>query len=137
MAIQICADYDMRLERLTYGNLSYDTFQSEACHMYHFDGDFLFISKVMKANLITVLWNREKYAKALYILAMVDYVSWKNDVPLFSDYEQIRASKLKAPLFPAEVIMLDKIEESYNNRRIALETCKNDECGKFFFRHIL
>lgn len=135
MASQVYSEYDMRLHRLINDNLSYDTFRSEASHMYHFDGDYLFISKVMKTNLVMILWNNKEYAKALYMLAMIDYVSWKNKVPLFQDYAKIRACKLEEILFPAEVVMMDKIENSYRNRENALEICKNDECGRFFFRH--
>lgn len=135
MARQVYTEHDMRLRRLISNKLSYDTFRSEVGHMYHFDGDYLFISKVMKTNLVMVLWNNKEYAKALYMLAMIDYVSWKNEVPLFQDYAQIRECKLENTLFPAEVVMMDKIENSHKNREIALEACKNDECGRFFFRH--
>lgn len=135
MAKQVYVKYDMRLNRLMSARLSYDTFRSEVGHMYHFDGDYLFVSKVMKANLITKLWNKKEHAKALYILAVIDYLSWKNKVPFFPDFEPLRSCKLNELLFPAEVIMMDKIEHSDTNRKKALETCKNDECGRFFFRH--
>ena len=135
MAEKVYPENDIRLHRLINDNLSYDTFRAEACHMYHFDGDYLFISKVMKTNLVMILWDNKEYVKALYMLAMIDYISWKNEVPLFQDYISIRSYKLEKPLFPSEVIMLDKIENSNKNKEIALETCKKDECGRFFFRH--
>ena len=78
--------YDMRLKRLLGGKLSYDVFRSEICHMYHFDGDYEFISKVMRVNLVMVLWNNHEYDKALYTLAMIDYISWKNGVMLYEGY---------------------------------------------------
>jgi hypothetical protein len=103
--------------------------------MYHFDGDAVFISKVMKIDLVITLWNKGEYAKALYVLAIIDYISWKNDVPLFEGYSQIRKCKLENILYPAEVIMMDKIEHTHKNRDLAVITCKQDKCGKFFFRH--
>ena len=81
--------YDMRLKRLLGGKLSYDVFRSEICHMYHFDGDYEFISKVMRVNLVMVLWNNHEYDKALYTLAMIDYISWKNGVMLYEGYAKI------------------------------------------------
>jgi hypothetical protein len=127
--------YDMRLNRLLYSDLEYDVFRSEICHMYHNDGDYTFIKKVMKTDLVGTLWKKQQRAKALYVLSMIDYISWKHDVPYFEGYANIRAYKLDNPLYPTEVIMLDKIEHSDINRKQAVELCKQDECGSFFYRH--
>jgi hypothetical protein len=135
MMEEINPKYDVRLNRVVNGTLSYDIFRSEICHMYHFDGDSVFISKVMKTNLVMILWNKREYAKALYVLALIDYISWKNDVPLFDGYAHIRKCKLENILYPSEVILMDKIEHTHKNRDIAVATCKQDECGVFFFRH--
>lgn len=127
--------YDLRLKRLLSGNLSYDVFRSEICHMYHFDGDYEFIKKVMRSNLVMVLWNNHEYAKSLYSLAMIDYISWKNGVPLYEGYAEMRACKSEKILYPGGIVLLDKIEHSHRNRDEAIEVCSHDQCGKFFFRH--
>ena len=127
--------YYMRLKRLLGGKLSYDVFRSEICHMYHFDGDYEFISKVMRVNLVMVLWNNHEYDKALYTLAMIDYISWKNGVMLYEGYAKIRACKLEKILYPEGIILLDKIEHSHKNRDEAVKICSHDQCGAFFFRH--
>jgi hypothetical protein len=127
--------YDMRLNRLLYSDMEYDVFRSEICHMYHNEGDYNFIKKVMKSDLVGTLWKKQQKARSLYVLSMIDYISWKNDVPFFEGYAKIRAYKLDNPLYPPEVIMLDKIEHSDKNRRQAVEYCKQDECGVFFYRH--
>ena len=127
--------YDVRLIRLLNKELSYEIFRSEICHMYHFDGDYNFISKVMKSNLVMILWNRNEYAKALYALAMIDYISWKNSVPFFDGFAELRAYKLEKTLYPLEVLLMDKIEHSHKNRDEAAAVCSQDECGAFFFRH--
>lgn len=127
--------YDIRLKRLLSGKLSYDIFRSEICHMYHFDGDYDFISKVMRTNLVMVLWNNHEYDKALYTLAMIDYITWKNGIALYEGYAKIRACKLEKILYPGGVILLDKIEHSHKNRDEAVKACSQDQCGAFFFRH--
>lgn len=127
--------YDMRLKRLLRGKLSYDVFRSEICHMYHFDGDYDFISKVMRTNLVMVLWNNHEYDKSLYTLAMIDYISWKNGVALYEGYAKIRACKLEKMIYPEGIILLDKIEHSHINRDEAVKACSQDPCGSFFFRH--
>lgn len=133
--MEVQSEYGARLLRIMNENLSYDTFRSEICHMYHFDGDYEFIRKVMKSNLVVYLWNKNEFAKSLYVLALIDYVSWKNDVPLFEEYESMRKRKLEDMLYPSAIVMMDRIEQSNKNRNQAIEECRNDECGVFFFRH--
>lgn len=128
-------EYDVRLLRLLDPELSYETFRSEICHMYHFDGDYHFIRKVMKSDLVMVFWNRNEYAKALYALAMIDYISWKNHVPFFDGFARLRTYQLEKPLYPLEVVMMDKLEHSHKNRDEAAAVCSQDACGAFFFRH--
>ena len=40
-------EYGTRLSHIMNGNLAYDLFRSDVCHMYHFDGDYEFIKKKM------------------------------------------------------------------------------------------
>ena len=81
---------DLRMRRILNDTLSYDEFRSELCHMYKTDGNVVFLTKVLKSDMVNKLWEKKKYAYALYILSMVDYISWKNKVPFyngFNDYE--------------------------------------------------
>ena len=135
MRAEMTPNYNMRLHRLSNNNLSYDIFRSEICHMYHFDGDYKFIREVMTSQLVTVLWNKKEYAKALYTLAMIDYISWKNGVDLYEGYKELRACKLEKILYPEGIVLLDKIQNSSENRERAMQICRNDPCGVFFFRH--
>lgn len=127
--------HDLRVRRILNAQLSYDEFRSEICHMHKADGNILFLTKVLKYNMVNKLWQKKKYAYALYVLSMVDYISWKNKVPFYNGFNELRSCKLKNTLYPAEVIMLDKIDNSDRNKRNAYEECKNSECGKFFIRH--
>lgn len=126
---------DLRMRRILKGTLSYDEFRSELCHMYKTDGNVVFLMKVLKSDAVGKLWSNENYAYALYIVAMIDYISWKNKVPFYNGFNELRSYKLKNTLYPAEVIILDKISHSDVNRKAAYEECKNSECGKFFIKH--
>lgn len=126
---------DLRMRRILNDTLSYDEFRSELCHMYKTDGNIIFLTKVLKSDMVNKLWKKKKYAYALYILSMVDYISWKNKVPFYNGFNELRSYKLKNTLYPAEVIILDKIDNSNRNKRNAYEECKNSECGKFFIEH--
>jgi hypothetical protein len=103
--------------------------------MYKFSGDAEFISGVMGCDFANELWDRKEYAKSLYVLAMIDYLSWKNKVPYFDGYKSLRSCKLQDVLYPAGIVMLDKIEHSDKHRKKAIAECSKDDCGRFFFRH--
>ena len=57
-------------------------------------------------------FNPKWYPESLYLLAMVDYLSRENDLPLCQEYDDIRAHKLVEPLFLLSVVMADDITGS-------------------------
>ena len=75
------------------------------CHHVKDIGDIDFIIETLEADEIRKLYERSWYREALYLLAMVDYLSRINDLPLCTNYNDIRAQKLERPYFPAGVIV--------------------------------
>lgn len=84
---------------------SFETFKSNTCHHVKDIGDIDFIIEMLEADKIRKLYERSWYREALYLLAMVDYLSRINDLPLCTNYNDIRAQKLERPCFPAGVIV--------------------------------
>lgn len=84
---------------------SFETFKSNTCHHVKDIGDVDFIIETLEADEIRKLYERSWYREALYLLAMVDYLSRINDLPLCTNYNDIRAQKLERPCFPAGVIV--------------------------------
>ena len=84
---------------------SFETFKSNTCHHVKDIGDIDFIIETLEADEIRKLYERSWYREALYLLAMVDYLSRINDLPLCTNYNDIRAQKLESPCFPAGVIV--------------------------------
>ena len=84
---------------------SFETFKSNTCHHVKDIGDIYFIIETLEADEIRKLYERSWYREALYLLAMVDYLSRINDLPLCENYNDIRAQKLERPCFPAGVIV--------------------------------
>lgn len=84
---------------------SFETFKSNRCHHIKDIGDIDFIIETLEADEIRKLYERSWYREALYLLAMVDYLSRINDLPLCTNYNDIRAQKLERPCFPAGVIV--------------------------------
>lgn len=84
---------------------SFETFKSNTCHHVKDIGDIDFIIETLEADEIRKLYERSWYREALYLLAMIDYLSRINNLPLCTNYNDIRAQKLEKPCFPAGVIV--------------------------------
>ena len=84
---------------------SFETFKSNTCHHVKDMGDIDFIIETLEADEIRKLYNRGWYREALYLLGMVDYLSRINNLPICTNYNDIRARKLEKIYFPAGVIV--------------------------------
>ena len=83
---------------------SFDAFKSTICHSVKEQGDLMFIANTLTSNIIRKMFNEKKYPESLYLLAMVDYLSRENDVPLYKNYNDIRAGRLKHTIYPSGII---------------------------------
>ena len=83
---------------------SFDLFKSNVCHKLKELGDIDFLIDAIESDDITTYYNRAWYPESLYLLAMVDYISRINDVPLCDSYNEFRKAKLKRTIFPSSVI---------------------------------
>lgn len=86
---------------------SFELFRSNVCHFVKNKGDIQFIIDTLEADEIRILYDRKWYPEAFYLLAMVDYLSRENNIPLCTNYRDIRCRKLKDILYPAGVILSD------------------------------
>lgn len=84
---------------------SFETFKSNTCHQVKDLGDIDFIIETLEADEIRKLYNRKRYREALYLLAMVDYLSRENSLPICKNYNDIRSQKLEKPCFPAGIVV--------------------------------
>ena len=83
----------------------FELFKSNVCHRLKEQGDIDFIIDTLEKDEIRRYYDRAWYAESLYLLAMLDYVSRLNDVPLCSRYDDLRACRLQKPVYPASVLM--------------------------------
>lgn len=93
-----------RAETVDY-RLSFETFKSNTCHHVKDLGDIDFIIEILEADEIRKLYDRQWYREALYLLAMVDYLSRVNSLPICTNYNDIRCRKLEKPCYPAGVVV--------------------------------
>lgn len=115
--------------------MSTDLFKSEICHMLKRLGDYEFICEIIKDNWVEYFFNKEWYFEALYILAMVDYLTYIYKAPIYEPLNKYRQYKLSEPVFPTSMIMFDKMNGDDKEKQNALKECSEDECGRFFLKY--
>lgn len=80
---------------------SFENFKSSICHQVKELGDIDFIIDTIEDERIRTYYDRKWYPESLYLLAMVDYLSRENNVPLDSEYDDLRQCRLEHPVYPA------------------------------------
>ena len=106
---------------------SFDLYKSSVCHRVKDEGDIPFIIEVLQSGEIRRRYEQSQYREALYLLAMVDYLSRINELPICSEYKDIRIHKLKEPVYPASVIALARA----NNDESVKEKCMMESIPGF------
>lgn len=91
---------------------AFETFKSNTCHYVKDMGDLDFMIRVLESNEIRILYDKHWYPEALYLLAMLDYLSRVNGIPLCTKYDDIRTKRLSKPLYPADVRLTSEVLKS-------------------------
>lgn len=86
---------------------SFENYKSHVCQQLKANGDIDFIIHTLEGTEIEVNFQRRWYPECFYLLAMVDYISRINGIPLCDKYDDLRKMKLKEPLFPAGICAMD------------------------------
>lgn len=84
---------------------SFETFKSNTCHHVKDMGDVEFIIETLESDTVRYLYNKKWYPESLYLLAMIDYLSRMNDLPMCTNYNDIRKYKLSQILYPSSVLI--------------------------------
>ncbi|MDO4962417.1 MAG: helix-turn-helix domain-containing protein [Eubacteriales bacterium] len=100
---------------------SFEVFKSNICHLVKDKGDIDFILEVLTEDTIRELYEKKWYVECFYTLAMVDYLSRKNSVPICTKYNEIRTRKMQETIYPASVILMDEIQKTDANKQESLK----------------
>ncbi len=105
---KLAKELDVTMEELLEPILTprpaFDLFRSNVCHRLKELGDIDFLIDTIESDEITTYYKRAWYPESLYLLAMVDYISRMNDVPLCDSYNEFRKAKLRSVIYPSSVI---------------------------------
>ena len=96
---------------------SFEVFKSNVCHLVKAKGDIDFLIDTLTTDEVRTLYDRKWYAEAFYLLAMLDYLSRENNVPLCTKYNDIRTQKLQETIYPAGVVLSDTAAKTDKYRR--------------------
>ena len=107
--------------------LAFEQFKSNICHRVKAVGDIPFIMQLLESNQIRKLYEKKWYPEALYLLAMLDYLSRENDIPLYKNYNDIRAAKLSRPVYPSSIVVMCEIM----NSNAPKESCLQEAIPEF------
>jgi len=91
---------------------SFESYKSNVCHMVKDMGDIEFIIDALETDKVRKLYEKRWYPECLYLLAMVDYLSRENDLPICAEYDDIRVSRLQKPIYPASIIAVSVLSSS-------------------------
>jgi len=86
--------------------MDFELYKSSICHNVKNLGDLSFMLKVLQENEIRVLYSQNRMPECLYLLAMLDYLCRINDVPLCTEYNDLRSFRLSETLFPTDVLLI-------------------------------
>ena len=82
---------------------SFENFKSTVCHRVKESGDIAFLLNTLESDEIRTYYERKWYPECLYLLAMVDYLSRENRIPVDAEYDDLRALRLEKPVYPAGI----------------------------------
>ncbi len=83
--------------------ISFELFKSNVCHQLKSLGDVQFLIQELELDNIRRYYDVGWYPESLYLLAMVDYLSRINGVPLCNKYDDLRRAKLERTIYPSSI----------------------------------
>ena len=95
-----------RLSRSTQQLCEIVNIKSAIYHRVKDMGDIDFIIDTLENGEIRTFYECQWYPECLYLLAMLDHISKLNDIPLCSDFDDLRRYKLSRVIYPRDVLLL-------------------------------
>lgn len=97
------------LEPYPHSRISFERFKNNICHQVKEQGDIAFIVETLERDRIRSYYQRQWYPESLYLLAMLDYLSRVNDIPLCEEYNDLRRCKLQETVYPASILSISAV----------------------------
>ena len=97
-AIRISQGLDISVDELL-GEETLQYFRDSIHHRIRREGAPQFILDQIEQDSVRRLWKNGRKVQALYLLALLDVLCEREDLPLIAEYDQLRRYRLQEPLF--------------------------------------
>jgi len=101
--------------------MEFELFKSNICHIVKRMGDIDFLIRILSSDEIRVYYKQKKYLECFYLLAMVDYLSRLNNIPIAVEYDYIRKYTLDRTIYPSSILAKCMIFESDEPKKNCLK----------------
>ena len=85
---------------------AFESFKSSVCHRVKEMGDLNFILSVLKNDDVRKFYDKHWHLESLYLLAMLDFLSRENNIPLCTKYNDLRNTRLQETVYPTGVYVM-------------------------------
>ena len=116
LVFKLAQYFNVSVESLmtTYLNqaISFEIFRSNVCHELKSKGDIQFIRDLLENDLVRIYFDDDLVLMSLYLLAMLDYLLHRNNLPECTAYEDIRQYKLQQPMFSSSIMAMCSVVDN-------------------------
>jgi hypothetical protein len=91
-------------------NSNYEALRSEICHQLKDQGDIEFLQQLLGSDQVEKLYRRRLYFHCFYLVGLADYLCRIHQLPLCSEYEEIRGHRLRKTAVPLSLELLAKVD---------------------------
>ena len=95
-----------RPDEIVYEKEDFQTFRNNLHHRIK-SNELVCILEIIESHDVSTYMRHEDYLKALYLVATVDYISKKNNIPLCDKYSSVRRIRLEQPYYVGDSSLID------------------------------
>jgi hypothetical protein len=95
-----------RPDEIVYEKEDFQTFRNNLHHRIK-SNELECILEIIESDDVSTYIRHEDYLKALYLVATVDYISKKNNIPLCDKYSSVRRIRLEQPYYVGDSSLID------------------------------
>jgi len=103
--------------------MEFELFKSNICHAVKRMGDIDFLIHILQSTQIQDYFEKKMYFESFYLLAMVDYLSRINNVPIAVEYDYIRKYKLDRIIYPSSILAQSFVFKSDKPKKKSIKEC--------------
>lgn len=100
---------------------TFTNFKSEICHDVKRMGDLDFIITTLESDKIRHYFEKQWHLESFYLLAMIDYLCKEHNLPLCTNYNDIRSLRLQKTIYPSSVVMMCELFKSDQPKKECLK----------------